>query len=359
VIVAPVCLDASDGGIAARREAVVEDVAVEGFPTDTDHLAVRPAFGTIFEGAGVVIGARQMEDDMLADSVRALVLRARLVVIAVDRPEDAESARRIARVGRAGVAVGAGLRIPGNAGDGPGGGRRAAIGDRAGVAGIALRSRWQRETDAVSGRIARVGGRARLLVVAGGSDWQESRLARPVDAILDLTVSGVGVARPGPRLMDATRRRIAGVRRARVTVVAGDGLVAADPRGRIATVDGAGVSVVARRAVEGRGRHPRGGQTNEEAEDDGRARPEQSHAAHVASSRLSRPQLSSYPGENEVAGNIPSRPARSTSYCAARSGSSRGGRGDTLPTARRNHSLWTSTISVNRALGFCVVMDTC
>ena len=227
------------------------------------------------------------------------------------------------------------------------------IADRAGVAGKARRSRWQRETDAVSGSVAPVGGRARLLVVAGGSDRQESRLARPVDALLDPTVLGVGVARPGPRLMDATRRRIAGVRRARVAVVAGDGVVAAEPRGRIATIGGAGVSVVARRAVEcrtdglsgagsgvlrrgGRGRPPRGGQTNEEAENDGRACPKRSHAAHVVSSRPSRPQLSSYPGGNQVAGNIPSRHARSTSYCTARSGSSRGGRGATLPTPRKD-----------------------
>src|SRR6185503_17751086 len=138
---------------------------------------------------------------MLADSPPALVLRARLVVVAVDRPEDAGSGRRVARVGRAGVAVGADLRIPGNAGDGPGGGHCAAIGGKAGGAGIAPPSRWQRETDAVSGSVARVGGRARLLVVAGGSDWQESRLARPVDTLLDPTVLGVGVARSGPRLM--------------------------------------------------------------------------------------------------------------------------------------------------------------
>src|SRR5439155_26507704 len=140
-------------------------------------------------------------------------------------------------VGRAGVAVVADRRRPARAGPGA-----ARIARRAGVSVVACRAVGARRERAAADRVAGIRG-ARIPVVAdpGAAD------AVPAAARVILGTEVAVAART--RVVGANagaRRRIAGVRRAGVSVVAVDRLGAAHARGRIAGVLGAGIPVVAR-----------------------------------------------------------------------------------------------------------------
>jgi len=240
----------ADGVTARRLEALARPTDAVSPGADIVHGAVTP----VVAGAVDVVPAAEA-GGWIADIGRALI-----PVGAGDRRVQTLAGGRVAAILGAEVAVGAGRRGPIT--DNPVDAGDAALVLRARIAVIAGGAVAERRAHAVGRRIARVGHRARIPIVAerirleglaGGAD--SARAGIPEGAPLVIVAGG----RVGDRHMVASIRggRLTEVLRARVAVVAREGIVTARPGRGVEGICRAGIPVVAARNQIRRGHRRR------------------------------------------------------------------------------------------------------